>query len=593
MKEYKISLNDLDKKTKDLTVPFQKLFEETKDETEEILISLEKGEYHFYKDFAYRGVIHTSNTDSHLYPEKSAAVFLKKRKNITLDGNGSLFIMHGDMIPFVLEKCENITLKNFSWDFPCATTFELQTLSKSTFSAEFKIAPSFEFEIDGKHLKSFERSPITGEKYWENTDQKDMHSVVGHDLNTNCVMRLPLSHGPLQSVRSIKKLPGNIIKVSYFKPTSKEIKKDMVFELCTSCRRDCVGSLAAESKNIKLENINIHYMHGFGLLVQMSEDVTFESCNFVPRKGTERHTTSFADLIHVSGAKGKIKINNCTFCNAHDDPINIHGTYTRVKKKLGEKTLLLEYVHAQQNGFAQFHKGDKVVFYARDNFAPLENEREFTVAEAFNPLENGNGIKEMTVTFEEKLPDCIDDKLGSEKLYVAENVTFTPEVYIGNCNFSAIPTRGILCTTRKKVLIEKNTFDFMTMASIYLSNDCNDWYESGPIRDFTIRDNTFFVRKPYAKYGWCKAAIFIDPIVKSLKNSNLAVHENILIEGNTFYMEHENVLNAKCTKNLVFKNNKIKTLPNAEKPIKAFNLSNCTDVVIQNNEVENGIDMSN
>lgn len=592
MTEYKIKLSDLDSKTKDATVLVQNILKEAEKADDEVLIEFEKGEYHFYKDFAHRDVYYTSNTDAHKFPEKSVAVCMDNLKNITIDGDGSLFVMHGDMMAFAILNCENITLKNFSWDFPCATTFELQTVKRSLFSADYKIAPAFEYEIKKNKLYWFEKSPITSQKYWEHINQNDMWCVVGHNTKTNKVKRYIPLNGPLNGVRKIEEISKNHIRVQYLKPVSSVIKEGMVFELCTSKNRDCAGSFVCESKNVTLENVNIHYMHGFGFLLQMAENVTFESCNFVPRKGTQRHTTSFADLIHASGAKGKIKINNCSFCNAHDDPINIHGTYTRVKKKIDDNTVVLEYVHAQQNGFVQFHKDDKVVFYARDTFTPLENEKQFTVKSVINPLQNGNSIKEMTVTFEEKLPDCIEDNLGTQKLYVAENVTYTPEVYIGNCNFSAIPTRGILCTTRKKVLIENNTFDTMTMASIYLSNDCNSWYESGPIRDMTIRNNTFYIRRLSAKAMGCKAAIFIDPIVKSVKASSGAVHENITIEGNTFYMEHDNVVNATSTKNLVFKNNKIKKLDGGEKTIKAFQFNNCTEVVIENNSADSEIDMS-
>ena len=75
-------------------------------------------------------------------------------------------------------------------------------------------------------------------------------------------------------------------------------------------------------------------MHGFGWLTQMCENVSYINCSFTPKKGSDRYCTSFADLIHVSGAKGKIHIEGCSFSNAHDDPINIHGTYTQVTEKI-------------------------------------------------------------------------------------------------------------------------------------------------------------------------------------------------------------------------------------------------------------------
>ena len=89
----------------------------------------------------------------------------------------------------------------------------------------------------------------------------------------------------------------------------------------------------------------------------------------------------------------------------------------------------------------------------------------------------------MEIKFKEALPEDLADQIGWEPKYVAENVTYAPSVYIKNNTFKNVPTRGILCTTRNKVVIEGNKFLNMSMATIFLSNDSNEWYESGPIRD--------------------------------------------------------------------------------------------------------------
>ena len=113
------------------------------------------------------------------------------------------------------------------------------------------------------------------------------------------------------------------------------------------------------------------------------------------------------------------------------------------------------------------------------------------MVKSIDPGAGGNDLKTMTVTFDRDLPKEITAQIGPQPKYVAENVTYTAEVVIRNNFFTTIPTRGILCTQRRKVLIENNVFQNMAMASIFLSNDSNEWYESGPIRDLTIRGNTF------------------------------------------------------------------------------------------------------
>lgn len=192
-------------------------------------------------------------------------------------------------------------------------------------------------------------------------------------------------------------------------------------------------------------------------------------------------------------------------------------------------------------------------------------------------LEGTNGVREMQVTFEEAVPD----EIAFPKKYAAENITYTPEVHISGCNFTLIPTRGILCTTRRKTVIENNIFDGMTMSSIYLSNDCNDWYESGAIRDMTIRNNKFIVRKG-PNPQTVNHAIFIEPIVADKKNVKKCIHRNITIENNEFNMEASNVVCAHYTENLIIRNNKINS-ENYEGKFEAFVFDGCENVICENN----------
>ncbi len=564
----------------DITRFLQKVLKDTEKTPGKKEIVFEKGEYHFYKDFAFLQTIYASNTDSHKYPEKSVAIDLSGQKELVFDGGGSLFLMHGKMTAVKAEKSENLILKNFSWDFPCAATLEMKVEKAGKNYAEFSIMPSAQWEIKGNKLHWFEKSPFSKEMYWHNVNDKECWSLVGNDTFTGKVCRFAGSESPFNRAISIKKKDNGNIFVRYLASKATIHREGMIFEICTSAKRDCVGSIFAESKNIEVENVNVHYMHGFGWLSQMCENVSFKNCSFTPRKGSDRHCTSFADLLHFSGAKGKVHIENCNFSNAHDDPINIHGTFTRVKKAVDKNTLQLRYVHRQQSGFPQYHKGDKVVFCRRATLESFQNERIFTVEKVVNPLENGNSIKEMTVTFKEEIPD----EICKPEEYVADNISYTPEVYIGSCRFEKIPTRGILCSAGKKVIIENNVFDSMTMASIYISDDCNDWYESGAVHDMTIRNNEFIVKIAEGIHGH-KPAIFIEPIVADKTADVPCVHKNILIENNIFRLEHECAVEANFTENITIRGNKV--LPLGENSTaKAFIFNRCEAVKDENNLVD-------
>jgi hypothetical protein len=75
------------------------------------VFSFENKEYHFFKDFSQQREIHMSNTDSLRNPNKYFAMLLENLENITIEGNGATFVIHGDICALGILNCKNITLK--------------------------------------------------------------------------------------------------------------------------------------------------------------------------------------------------------------------------------------------------------------------------------------------------------------------------------------------------------------------------------------------------------------------------------------------------------------------------------------------------
>lgn len=554
----------------DSTQAIQRAFAAAKEATKEgassVTVSFEKGEYQIYKDHAEKREYHTSNTNSIENPVKTIGILIEDQNNFTLDGNDSLFMIHGNMMALAVVHSTNVTLKDFSWDFGVPTVSEMTVEAMGTENGkpytDFLIPECFPHEISGTTIKWYsERSPYTGNYYWTQTGYHDPnYGMVAYQPGGEMSRNYYTSDGPFTGVSSIRELDSTHVRIvyGYSRPSTQEI--GTVFELTANAHRETAGAFTWESKNVTADGVNVHFMHGFGWLVQMSENVYYYNCNLTPREGSGHITVSFADGIHASGAKGDLVIENCNFANTHDDPINLHGTFTRVEQRRNDHTLQLKYIHTQQGGFPQYHVGDKVAFFTRDTLESTDNETLYTVAEVIsNPGESGNDLRTMEVRFEETLPANLSDKIGWEPKYVAENVTYAPEVTIRNCTFERVPTRGILCTTRNKVLIEGNTFKNMSMATIYLSNDSDEWYESGPIRDMTIRNNEFYI-KSIGRTAWEYApAIYVHPVTKGggLPTEDNPVHKNITIEGNIFHMDVDTVVKAESVENLTIRNNTI------------------------------------
>jgi hypothetical protein len=178
--------------------------------------------------------------------------------------------------------------------------------------------------------------------------------------------------------------------------------------------------------------------------------------------------------------------------------------------------------------------------------------------------------KEILLTLEEHVPHEVD--LGD----VIENVTWTPEVEIRGCHVSWIPTRGFLLATRKRVLVEENVFFATHMSAILLGIDANKWFESGYVRDMTIRNN-IFVR-------CAEPVIHIEP--RNIKANN-SVHQNIKIENNQFILRNELILKAKSAMNIVITGNTIVSDKKLNDDM-IIETSDCSNITQVQNQYKNG-----
>ena len=110
---------------------------------------------------------------------------------------------------------------------------------------------------------------------------------------------------------------------------------------------------------------------------------------------------------------------------------------------------------------------------------------------------------------------------------VVENVSACPDVLFEKNRFERISTRGLLLTTRGKVVIRDNDFIFTKMWAIEIADDARDWYESGPLTDLTIENNRFI------ECGQEFVHIFPHNLIHKGY-----VHNNILIRNNEFRLKH-------------------------------------------------------
>lgn len=518
-----------------------------------------KGRYDFWPEYAERRNYFISNTSSETEcPSKIKTIGLlfEGVKNLTIEGNGSLFVFHGKMITFALDHCENIHLQNIQMDFERPTMSEMTFREVSDTAITADINPDSKYAIVNNRLRW----------YGEGWGMENFHAIL---VNPEKGTAFYSSWSPFHKAKAVTIATNQVHFTGDFKKNS--FHSGEVLSVRDPIR-DQVGAFINLSKNINLKNVSMHYMHGLGIVNQFSENLHYDSVFVMPRPESGRVIAAFADCIHFSGCKGQVTIENSRFSGSHDDPINVHGTHLQVTEIIAPTILKIRFMHPQTYGFEAFFAKDSVAFV---HSSKLQIYGSNIVASAKLISEN-----EMQIEFVKPVPrdivvgDCL------------ENITWTPSVVIRNCRFERTNARGVLITTRRKVLIENNEFIKTGMHAILIANDASSWFESGPVQDVTIRNNFFdncgYISTPD------NYVIAIAPENHEMVPGYI-VHRNIRVENNVFKVYDFPILTARSTENLIFSNNKIirtdfMKQQGGSRP--QFNLNACKKVEIKKNQIE-------
>lgn len=520
-----------------------------------------KGRYDFWPDGATRAKYFVSNTsteDEDSTKIKTIGMLFKKAKNLTIDGNGSLFMFHGKMTTIVFDQCENVKIQNIHVDFERPTMSEMRYVKVNEQGVDLEIHPDAKYSISNGQLiwhgEGWKTSQFHGVEF--DTTLKTMRYSDWKTFNISKATEIRKNLVHFDTPSDFKPKQGNILTV-----------RDII--------RDQVGMLILQSKNLTLEDVGMHYMHGLGIVSQYTENITMLRVTCAPREETKRIIASSADFMHFSGCRGQIIVEDCKFSGAHDDPINIHGTNLRVTEKIDKNRLKLRFMHGQSYGFNAFFAGDTVAFVHSASMIRYEK----GIVKSVERISD----REIILSFQNVVP------AGLEARDCVENMTWTPQVLIKNNYFTRTNTRGILLTTPRKAIVENNIFYRTGMSAILIEADAEGWYESGPVRDVTIRNNQFIDCAYQGGPG--NSVIGINPSNK-IADFKKPVHSNIRIENNVFTVFDFPVLYAKSTQGLVFSGNTIirsNTLPPQSDNKKMFYFNGCSQVEISNTKMSGDV----
>lgn len=526
---------------------------------ESAIVRFPKGRIDLWPAESAKRELYVSNaTESDtLSKVKNVGILLEHLSNITLEGDETIVMSHGKMVHLAIINSRNITVRNIGFDYERPSMSEYKIMEVKDDFALVKVQGDSRYAVIdqkvvwyGEGWKSDKLHTIRFDPrqeamyYFKNPAFQD---AVATDLGDNRIL-----------------FQGNF--------SDTELTKDDVLTM-RDTYRDCLGIFNHFSEDLVFENIGFHYMHGLGMVSQFSKNISVIGLTAKPRPETGRIVAGFADFLHFSGCYGSISIENSLFSGSHDDPINVHGTHLQVVGWEAKK-IKLRFMHHQTWNLMAFEIGDTIGY--------VDNETLLVYQQAVVKKVMRLSDRELELELDRPVPVELKEK------HCVENITKTPELIVRNNRFEHTNTRGLLVTTRKKVLIEGNIFFRIGMHAILIANDCNFWYESGPVTDVTIRNNKF-LECGYNSYP-DTYPIAIKPETDNFVKDRY-VHANIRIVDNEFTLFGPPLLFARATENILFKGNKViggerEGFPYSQRPM--FFLEHCTDVALGSNTIYTG-----
>ena len=530
----------------DATVAFRQAIAAAKAATPPVTLRIPPGRYDFFRANATIRNCHTSNSTESGSPQRQIAIDLTDIDGLTIEGPGATLMMRGQMTMLVAERCKGLTLRGLEFDFERPTFSELTAVEKTSDHWIAAVHPDSDYQIvNGNRIHWIGDGMGTG------YDQ-----IQRYDPATQKVARN--NADPIGSPSAITDLGNGRLRITG--GNLGNVVPGITYQFRIA-RRNEVGMWFNRCRDVMVEDVAVRAMHGFGMLAQFTENITYQKLTVAPRPGSGRTCASPADILHFSGCKGTVRILDSHLSAAHDDSMNVHGTHLRIVGQPAPNQLRLRFMHHQSWGFDAFTPGDDIELVRSSTLLPYESAKVTAYVK--------NSDYEQTITLDKNVT------VQSINSDAVENITWTPAVEMINCNISQIPTRGILLTTRRPIRIQGNRFFRTGMHAVLIEDDASGWYESGPVHDLTMKGNTF--------YECAESVIQINPHYNSHGG---AVHKNIRLEDNDFFLNGNGAVYAKSTDGLHLQNNRFH-MGNGTSPApeELVNTNNSTRITFSGNTI--------
>ena len=392
----------------------------------DITIHFPRGQYDFYKQTA--DTTHYMVSGIHQCWDFTIAIHIKDQSNITLSGDCSTFIFHGEMTPIAIVNSQNILIKDLIIDHARPNVSEFRVLDYGDNWIDVRIHPDSDYMIDDK-----------GGFWWINADGETYKAGTAqwYDPQKDITRR---TWDPSKSAIRSEQYPDGRVRFYFSQPTQTQI--GLIYQTRFPIRKN-QGALVYNSEMVEWRNVTVRFSPGLGFLGQFSRDLTFQNVRIEPDPQSGRTCASFADGFHLCGCSGNILIENCRLVGLQDDHMNIYGNQMIVEGKADSHTILASFSSdEQQCDIDMFSKGDQISLNDPRTLLPvyLDTVRRIDWSENMD----------FRITLAGEIGGDIEG-------FILENRTKIPDlVEIRNNYLGRVPTRSILMYSSKKSVIENN-----------------------------------------------------------------------------------------------------------------------------------------
>lgn len=505
----------------DITNSLKEIFSAIKNTEGDKVLIFDKGEYYLSKENSAVLNLDITNTigdkEWHKNEEKRVyrtPIYIDGISNLTIDFMDSILTIFGKVNNAVILNCKNITIKNVDIRVDNPDIHELKVVDKKGMTVDFVL------DKVSKYEKRKNGYYFVGKDYESSFKQNTVSSWWIGDIKPNNTDKIHRTKHPLFMAK-IKEIAPYKFRAYYFRHTDFEIgERFYLFDV----RRKNVGIFVGDSENITLKNVKQRFSYSLALVCQHCKNIYVDSVDFSP---IEKLMCSIADFIQICMCSGDVVIKDSNFEGAGDDCLNVHGFHFKIKSIANNK-LVVGFMHPQSYGFLALDEGDDIVYIDPISLKELGRAK----------IKSAKMLNKYNIEIE------VDSIQGARVGKVIEDITKCPNLLFKNNKINRIATRGILVTTRGKVVVEDNIFNSNSMSGILLSNDAISWYESGRVEDMLIKGNTFNSTEGYD--------ILIKP--ENWKHAEY-IHKNITITNNVFNSDLTGGIYVKSSDNVVIKDN--------------------------------------